>query len=147
MTRVTAELARDNTATGLRQAALARASRPTSQAKAETWEAVINDASLPNAMIGSMIGGFLHPDQVDLLEPYIEKYFEVAATIWSLRTQETATDILMGLYPVYSVHQSMVAAADTFLARTDLEPTVRRLVSEGRDSTVRALNARACDAS
>ena len=41
----------------------------------------------------------------------------------------------------------MVAAADTFLARTDLEPTVRRLVSEGRDSTVRALNARACDAS
>ena len=145
--RVTAELARDNTATGLRQAALARASRPTAEAKAETWDAVINDTSLPNAMLGSMIGGFLQPDQVELVDPYIEKYFEIAATIWNLRTQETATDILMGLFPVYSVHLEMVAAADAFLARSDLEPTVRRLVSEGRDSTVRALKARACDAS
>ena len=145
--RVTAELARDNTATGLRQAALARSSRPTAQAKAETWEAVINDASLPNAMIGSMIGGFLHPDQVELLNPYVEKYFAIADNIWNVRTHEIAQDILMGLYPVYSVDQSTVDAADAFLARTDLEPTVRRLVSEGRDSTVRALNARVCDGS
>jgi len=98
-------------------------------------------------MIGSMIGGFLHPDQVELLNPYVEKYFAIADNIWNVRTHEIAQDILMGLYPVYSVDQSTVDAADAFLARTDLEPTVRRLVSEGRDSTVRALNARVCDGS
>ncbi len=140
------ELARDNTATGQRMAAMANASRPEAQAKADAWLAMTTDNSLPNAVLGAMIGGFQHPDQVALTQPFVDRYFEVAASVWSSRTHEMAQDIVTGLFPVYSIDADTVAKADAFLARDDIEAPVRRLVGEGRDSTARALRARACDA-
>jgi aminopeptidase N len=144
--RIEAELDRDDTATGRRQAALARAAQPTADAKQSAWAAVIDNDDLPNAMLGATIGGFMQADQVDLLRPYVDRYFTVARTVWSDRTTETAQDILMGLFPVYVIDPSTVAAADAFLADASLPAPVLRLVSEGRDSVERALRARACDA-
>jgi aminopeptidase N len=139
------ELERDDTATGRRQAATARAARPTSEAKAEAWSAMVDSDTLPNAVLGATIMGFMQPDQVDLLRPYVARYFELAQSVWTDRTTETAQDLLIGLYPVYVVEPATIEAADTFLLGEHLAP-VSRLVSEGRDATVRALQARACDA-
>jgi aminopeptidase N len=144
--RIDLELDRDDTATGRRQAALARAAQPTADAKQAAWSAVVDDDALPNALLGATIGGFMQADQVDLLKPYVDRYFTVARTVWSDRTTETAQDILMGLFPVYVIDETTVEAADAFLADTSLPAPVRRLVSEGRDSVERALRARACDA-
>lgn len=145
-TDIDAELVLDDTATGRRQAALARAAIPTAEGKAAAWSAIVDDDSLPNAMLGATIGGFLAPDQRELLDPYVAPYFEVAATVWQTRTNETAQDILVGVFPVFSIDEATIAAADQFLAREDLVAPVRRLVSEGRDSMERAMRARACDA-
>jgi len=145
-TAIDAELTLDNTATGQRQAALARASIPTAEAKATAWSSIVDDDSLPNAILGATIGGFLDPDQRPLLDAYVDPYFEVAGTVWQMRSNETAQDILMGLFPVFSIDATTIAAADAFLQREDLVPAVRRLVSEGRDSLERAMRARACDA-
>jgi aminopeptidase N len=143
---IAAELERDNTAAGRRHAAAARAALPTPEAKEAAWAAVVDDDALPNAILGATIGGLMQPDQVDLLRPYVARYFEAAATVWERRTNETAQDILLGCYPVYVVEDATVAAADAFLTTADVPAPVRRLVSEGRDATARALRARAADA-
>ena len=58
---IDAELARDTTASGQRHAATARAARPTADAKAEAWAAVVEHDELPNALQTATIGGFIGP--------------------------------------------------------------------------------------
>src|ERR671934_387357 len=74
---IDAELERDPTDEGQRHAAAARASHPTSDAKEQTWTAVIEDKALPLATMRSMMYGFSRFDQRRLVEPYAARYFQV----------------------------------------------------------------------
>jgi aminopeptidase N len=141
---IAAEEARDATAAGQRHAAAARALRPTAEAKAEAWRLATEDDSLPNAINEAIIRGFAHPAQEDLLAPYVDRYFEVIADVWSRRTSETAQNVVEGLYPSI-VSAEVIEAADAWLADGSHPPALRRLVVEGRDTTRRALRARERD--
>lgn len=143
--RIEAELTRDDTATGRRQAAQARASRPTPEAKELAWTDAMERADLPNAMLGATIAGFVQPDQVALLEPFRQRFFDEVVEAWDRQTMEMGQTIAMGLYPVLLVDDTTITATDSFLARTDLNAALRRLVEEGRDSVLRAMRARAAD--
>ena len=143
---IEAELASDDTATGRRQAAVARAARPTAVAKELAWADIIDRHDLPNALMNATIGGFVQPDQVDLLRPYRTAYFEVLHRVWRDRTMEMAQDITMSLYPAYLVDEETLSQTDAFLAAPDLASPLRRLLGEGRDGVVRAMRARAKDA-
>jgi len=143
---IEAELASDDTATGRRQAAVARAARPTAVAKELAWADIIDRHDLPNALMNATIGGFVQPDQVDLLRPYRTAYFEVLPRVWRDRTMEMAQDITMSLYPAYLVDEETLSQTDAFLAAPDLASPLRRLLGEGRDGVVRAMRARAKDA-
>ena len=92
------------------------------------------------------IGGLVQPDQVDLLVPYRDRYFEVLPRVWEERTMEMAQAITMGLYPALLVDEATIAATDAFLSQDGLSSGCRRLVGEGRDGVLRALKARAVDA-
>ena len=140
------ELDSDDTATGRRQAALARASRPSVDAKAQAWADVMDRTDLPNAIIEATIGGFLQPDQVSLLAEYRARYFAALRQVWADRSSEMAQAITLGLYPMLLIDDETVAASDAFLAEDGLTSGCRRLVSEGRDGVVRAQRARAKDA-
>ena len=140
------ELSRDDTATGRRQAAMARASIPTAEAKASAWKEILHNTELPNAMLEATIGGFLDRAHCHLTDPYIAPYFEVLPRIWDERTMEIAQSITMGLFPAYSVDQRTIDQADAFLA-ADHKPALHRLVAEGRDGLLRARRARERDAS
>jgi aminopeptidase N len=142
---IEAELASDDTATGRRQAAVARAARPTAVAKELAWADIIDRHDLPNALMNATIGGFVQPDQVDLLRPYRAAYFEVLPRVWRDRTMEMAQDITMSLYPAYLVDKETLVQTDAFLAAPDLASPLRRLLGEGRDGVVRAMRARARD--
>ncbi len=142
---IEAEQDADDTATGRRQAAVARAARPTAVAKELAWAEIIDRTDVPNAIMEATIGGFVQPDQVDLLSHYRDRYFEVLPSVWRERTSEMAQSITMGLYPFLLVDDRTIAATDAFLAQ-DLPTGCRRLVSEGRDGVLRALRARAKDA-
>ena len=142
---IEAEQDADDTATGRRQAAVARAARPTDVAKELAWAEIVDRADLPNAILEATIGGFVQPDQVDLLRHFRDRYFEMLPRVWEERTMETAQTITMGLYPMYLVDDKTIAATDAFLAG-DLNSAVRRLVGEGRDGVLRAMRARAKDA-
>ncbi len=143
---IEAELRSDDTATGRRQAAVAFAARPTMVAKELAWADIIERTELPNAILEATIGGFVQPDQVELLVDYRSKYFAALPQVWAKRTMETSQSITMGLYPAFLVDEETLAQTDAFLAG-DLNSALRRLVGEGRDGIERALRARAADTS
>ena len=141
------ELDRDDTATGRRHAAAAMAARPTEAAKREAWDSVMGDDEQPNAIQTAVIGGFASVDQLDLLRPYLPTYFESLRDVWAQRTNETAQNIVLGLFPTLLAEQATVDAADAWLAGNgDAVPALRRLVVESRDAVARALRAQARDA-
>ena len=51
-----------------------RTARPTAEAKAEAWQAVLEDRKIPPGVIGRVGRSFWRPGQEDLLAPYAEKF-------------------------------------------------------------------------
>ena len=143
---INAELRRDDTATGRRQAAVARAARKSPEAKDFAWGEMLDSTELPNAILEATIMGFVQPDQVNLLLPFRERYFAEIVRAWDAQTMEMGQALAMGLYPTLIVDEETLRQTDEFLRRDDLKAPLRRLVVEGRDGVARALRARAADA-
>jgi aminopeptidase N len=144
--RIGAELERDDTATGRRAAAVARAARPDPVAKAEAWRAVVETGELPNAVQASIIAGFNRVHDRTLLEPFVEPYFKALRTVWETRTNEIAQQIVVGLYPTLLTTPETLARTDAWLGSADgAQPALNRLVLEGRDGVARALRAQERD--
>jgi aminopeptidase N len=142
---IEAELERDPTDIGERRAASARASRPTSEAKAAAWTRLTEDDALPLATMRAMAGGFGQLGQDELLAPYVEPYFASLTTFWEQRTRDEALSLIRGLYPSALIGQEVLDATDRALADADLPGPVRRILLEGQDSMARAVRARAAD--
>jgi aminopeptidase N len=140
------ELNNDRTASGEREAATARALIPTAEAKAEAWRQLTGPEQLPNWLQRSLLTGFQHPAQVALTAPYVTKFFDVVADIWATRDSEPAQEFLAYGYPAYQISDDTVAATDAWLAQDGHPAPLRRLVAEGKDGIIRALAARAKDA-
>ena len=139
------ELERDDTATGRRQAATARAGIPSAEAKQLAWSEAVDGDELPNAMLSATVGGFMQPDQRELLEPFVARYFDAISRVWQERTNEIAQTITLGLYPALLASESTVEATNEFLKRDDIPSGARRLIGEGRDGVQRALRAQTRD--
>ncbi|HEX2810388.1 MAG TPA: aminopeptidase N [Kineosporiaceae bacterium] len=142
---IVAELGRDDTASGRVQAAAVRASVPTAEAKAEAWRQVVEQADLPNTVQAAVIGGFGRVNDPGLLEPFVEPYFEALVPVWQQRTNEMASQIVVGLYPTVLASDALLARTERWLASTDAESALKRLVVENRDGVTRALQAQARD--
>jgi aminopeptidase N len=142
---IDAELDRDRTATGERHAAMVRAAQPTAQAKADVWAAVVDSDDLPNALQRATVVGFQNADHRELLKPYVDRYFTSIKKVWDTRTPEMAQELIVNLFPSVVIEERTLEAADQWLRATDPEPTLRRLVVEGRATTERALKARGRD--
>jgi aminopeptidase N len=93
-----------------------------------------------------VIAGLWHPEQLELMEPYVDRYFGCIAKVWEERSGELAQNIVIGLYPNLLVDPSVVARTDAYLEDNDVQPALRRLLVEGRDGVARALRARERDA-
>jgi aminopeptidase N len=145
--RIEAELDADRTASGERLAAQAHALVPSAESKAETWRRLVEDRHLPNWLQRSLLLGFQHPAQVELTSPYVDPYFDMIDDIWATLDSEPAQDFVQLAYPSYQVTHEIVDKTDGWLGRTEAPAPLRRLVAEGRDGVIRALQARAKDAS
>jgi aminopeptidase N len=140
-----AELDSDRTASGEREAALARALLPTVENKERVWSELTSDAELPNWLHRSLLQGFQHPTQVALTAPYAPKFFDAVDGVWARSDSEPAQEFVMLAYPAYQVTEETVRLTDEWLARDGHPASLRRLVAEGRDGVLRALKARAKD--
>jgi aminopeptidase N len=143
---IDAALRADATAAGEREAATARALRPTAAAKAEAWQVLLGDPAPPNWRHRAILAGFWHPAQLAVTAPYVAKFHEVAGDIWARRDSDQAREFLVVGYPTYHVNPETVTIADAWLAGADHPTAARRLIAEGRDTVLRALAARATDA-
>ena len=145
---IAAEELKDPTAAGLRHAASARAAVPSAAAKAAAWSSLVDSDALPNETLVAVILGLRQPDQRDLLAPYADKFFAVVTDLWATRTPHMAQLLVNGLYPSLIVEQRVVDAVDALLAGGNAKKVpdaLRRLLSEQRDGTLRALRGQALD--
>ncbi len=148
---IDAMLSKDNTASGARRAAHARAAIPTAEAKRAAWDALVNapdGEDLPNALQFEATAGFNRTHDTALLEEYVDDYFAMIRRIYTDKTNEMATTLIQGLYPV--LHAGRVPdlqdRADAWLAANDdAHDALKRLVIEGRDTVRRALACQAAD--
>jgi aminopeptidase N len=140
-----AELDSDRTASGEREAALARALLPTGENKARVWAELTGESELPNWLHRSLLQGFQHPTQVELTAPYAPKFFDEVGGVWARSDSEPAQEFVMLAYPAYQVTDETVRLSDEWLAGDGHPASLRRLVAEGRDGVLRALRARAKD--
>ncbi len=74
---IDAELEVDKTISGKEQAAAARVSQPTAEAKEAGWNAILDPAT-PNETSREMVFSIFRFGQEDVLEPYLEKFLSAA---------------------------------------------------------------------
>ncbi|WP_353988055.1 aminopeptidase N [Ruicaihuangia caeni] len=135
----------DNTANGQQAAARARATIATAEGKLAAFEAVINDTSLPNAIVRNAALGFQHVNDATLLQPLVERYFDQIAAVWSERSYHMAETIIVGLYPAPLASRELVEATRAWLSENAEPPALRRLVIEALAGVERALAAQERD--
>lgn len=142
---IDAEELRDPTAAGRRHAAQAAAARPQFAVKDKAFTTVVEDDTLANAAGRAIIAGIAAPGQGELLKPFTPRYFEAILGVWARRSSEVAQSVVVGLYPYWDITQEGIAAADAFLADSEVPPPLRRLVLEGQAAVKRSLRAREYD--
>ncbi|GAA2438936.1 aminopeptidase N [Actinomadura vinacea] len=142
---IAAEAERDPTAAGERHAAACRAAVPTAAAKDAAWTAIVG-GELPNAVFRATLGGFVEPDQAELLVPYADRYFAEVGRIWAEWSSDMSQTFAEVAYPFLVVEQSTIDRTEAYIAEHSPPPALNRLLSEGRDGVSRALRARRKDA-
>jgi aminopeptidase N len=140
---IEAELARDATDAGERQAATCRASIPTAAAKQAAWDQIVS-GTLPNATFRAVLAGFVDADQLALLAPYEQRYFEVVSDIWRDWSSDMARWFVSFAYPMTD-SPSVIAETSDLIARTGPPAGLVRLLIEGRDGVRRALRCQERD--
>ena len=144
---IEAELERDQTISGQEHAAAALTVRPTAEAKEQAWHDAIERDDVPNETQRSIAFSFPAAGQADLLAPYLERYLEVADTIWEEKGVQRASTALEYMFLMPLVSDETVARLDEWLEHSEANPAAKRYVREGRSDMVRALAAQAKDAS
>ncbi len=145
---IDAERRREDTATGRERAATARTARPSAEAKAEAWEAAVNDGTLPNAVVEAIGLGFRRAGTpADLLRPYVERYHVMLLPLARERSHAIVEAVVLGFYPHPLADADLLAASDAWLEdNPDAPPALRRLLLENRDPVARGLRAQERDA-
>ena len=139
---IDAEFERDRSATGEQWAARCRAAVPDAAAKATAWAAIIGDTSLSNRLTELTATGFWQPEQLDLLAPYVPRYFAEMPAMMRVRTGMSAEKTAAAAYPQVVIEPETRRLAAELLARADLDPILCRVVLDADDDVRRALAAR-----
>jgi len=144
--QIAAELTRDNTISGQEHAARARTVRPSEDAKAQAWRDAIERDDVPNETQRQIAIAFPVPDQAELLAPYLERYLEVADTIWEEKGTQRASTALECMFPMPLVSPEAAQRIEQWLESSSANPAAKRYVREGLSDMTRALAAQARDA-
>ncbi|QGG40787.1 aminopeptidase N [Aeromicrobium yanjiei] len=142
-TEIDATLESDNTISGKERAAAARAIRPLAEAKEAAWQAAAVDPSTPNETRRQTAVAFQVSGQADVLEPFVDRYLEMASTIVDDLGVWIGQVALVYLFPLANPSQTTLDKVDAWLSSTQANAAAVRYVSEGRDDLARALKAQA----
>jgi aminopeptidase N len=138
---------RDKTAHGKQYVAYAHAALPNHEAKAAAFKSVTTD-DLSNTIHSYKCRGFNENIHCDLLEAFVDEYFDAILKVWSTKGFEIAETTATLTFTTWAISDETVKKAQHWLDVTgkDASGALRRTVAEGRDAMTRALKARAVDA-
>ena len=138
---------RDKTAHGKQYVAYAHAALPNHEAKAAAFKSVTTD-DLSNTIHSYKCRGFNENIHCDLLEAFVDEYFDAILKVWSTKGYEIAETTATLTFPTWAISDETVKKAQHWLDVTgkDASGALRRTVAEGRDAMTRSLRARAVDA-
>jgi len=146
-TEIAAEADRDKTAHGKQYVAFAHAAIPSVAAKAAAFKSVTTD-DLSNSIHSYKCRGFNESIHGDLLEGFVDEYFDAILKVWATKGFEIAETTATLTFPTWAISDETVKKSQHWLDVTgkDASHALRRTVAEGRDAMTRALKARAVDA-
>ena len=105
-------------------------------------ERVLGDEDLSNDHLDALLSGYAVDAHRRLTAPLTGRYLGALEQVWGERSQETATRIVLGLFPACGEGEDL-AAVDAWLEGHAAAPAaLRRLVLKQRDDLARALRAR-----
>jgi aminopeptidase N len=143
---IAAELERDNTISGQESAAAARTVLPTPEAKERAWQAAVLSDDTANETQRQIAAHFEVTGQDELLEPYVDRYLDVAQRVWEAKGVQRSTVILTLLFPRALATRDTLDRVQRWLDGATANPAAVRYVREGAADLERALAAQERDA-
>ncbi len=141
--RVDAEVARDGSDRGVRAKLRCETSAPDASVKADAWTRFNGEGYGSLYLTGAAMSGFNWSEQSELLDPYVEKFFEAIPGIYRTKDKEFASDYFRSLFPGYRVEREILAQSEAVLVRFGDElPTLARTLKEANDDLLRAIRCR-----
>ncbi|GHA82517.1 aminopeptidase N [Streptomyces termitum] len=141
-TAIAAELDRDPSATGQEGAARCRAALPDPDAKAAAWAAMFDSDDLSNYLFTATALGFWQPEQADLVQEYVERFYPAATALGDRRGPAMAEAAGRYAFPAYAVDADALARGERHLADDTMIPALRRKLVDQLDDLARALRVR-----
>jgi aminopeptidase N len=141
---IDAELARDESTSGVVHAARARALRPDATAKQAAWALLTEPSKRPAYELYATAESFFEPSQPELTAGYLSRFFaEMPATASHRHGWALGTVILLA-FPVSAASPDVLRLAEDALTgptAADLPPPVRRALVDGTDALRRAVRS------
>lgn len=120
----------------------ARAGRPDPEAKRDAWESIMRDPTLSNYQLWALSEGFWQPEQLELTEPYVERFFAEMPDAAKLRGDLVLDVLLRTFYPRYAASEQTLAWAGELVGQQDISLPLRRRVADFTDDLRRVVNSR-----
>ena len=144
LARIQAELRRDPTDLGKRQALAAEASLPDLARKEALWKRFVEDRDASLDLLRPAMHAFHQPGQEPLSSKFAARYFESIPSLRKERDQEFAADLADNLFPDNLVSQELVDRTRAFLAQNPGLPSdTRNPILNQLDTLERTLKIRA----
>ncbi|MGH2633452.1 MAG: ERAP1-like C-terminal domain-containing protein, partial [Tepidiformaceae bacterium] len=141
--RVAAEAERDPSDRGQRAQLRAKTSYPSATVKADAWDHFRGDGYGSLYLTSAAMSGFNWHNQRDLLEPYVDAFFQVVPEIFQTKDREFGRDYFSALFPSYRVEDPVLERSENLLAEAGKNnPVLERLLREANDDLARAIRCR-----
>ena len=139
-------LAADNTVNGQLSHAEAVAALPDAAGKRESWKR-LTEEQISTSQREHVSRGFMRPRQSEILESFVNPYFDGLLKMWNSTSYEEASASVELLYPKYVITQGTLDTTDAWLAGAGASAPdgLRRIVLEGRDALSRSLRIQVRD--
>jgi len=120
---------------------------PTAEAKAAVWHTAVETNDWSNTILQYSTIGFSRGANIELLAPYVEKYFQDVLKMWNTKTFKMAEYAIVNLYPISIATKELADKTGAFLDTPEISaiPALRRLLVENLDPIDRALKVQAKD--
>ena len=141
--RIAAEAKRDQSDRGRRAQIRAAASAPTREAKDRAWQQIHGEGYGSFHLTRAAMQGVFWNNQADLVEPYVDRFFDQLRDVFETRDHPFARSYLLTLYPAYRADPRVVDRSRALLDDLDGQlPTLSRQLAEVTDELERAIRVR-----